>query len=98
MNKEQFQGQWKEIKGKVKETFGKLTDDDLTVINGKRDQLVGALQKRYGIAKEKAEENLRNFEKQLGSNEEEEEDIEENDIVEDEDFKPTRKKTGTDNF
>lgn len=73
MNKDQFQGKWKEIKGKIKESFGKLTDDDITMINGKREQLVGTLQKRYGIAKEKAEENLRNFETQLGSEEETEE-------------------------
>ena len=62
MNKDQFQGQWKVIKGQIKEKFGKLTDDDLTMIAGKRDQLVGALQKRYGIAKERAEETLSDFE------------------------------------
>lgn len=61
MNKDQFQGQWKSIKGKIKEKWGKLTDDDLTQINGKREQLVGQLQKKYGYAKEKAEEELKNW-------------------------------------
>ena len=62
MNKDQFQGQWKEIKGKIKEKWGKLTDDDLTQVNGKRDQLLGKLQQRYGYAKEKAEEELKRWE------------------------------------
>jgi uncharacterized protein YjbJ (UPF0337 family) len=63
MNKDQFAGNWKEMKGKVKENWGKLTDDDITQINGKREQLLGALQKKYGYAKEKAEEELERWEK-----------------------------------
>jgi uncharacterized protein YjbJ (UPF0337 family) len=55
MNWDQVAGQWKQMKGNVKEKFGKLTDDDLTQINGKRDQLVGKIQERYGIAKEEAQ-------------------------------------------
>jgi len=55
MNWDQVAGQWKQMKGNVKENFGKLTDDDLTQINGKRDQLVGKIQERYGIAKEEAQ-------------------------------------------
>ena len=55
MNWDQVAGQWKQMKGGVKEKFGKLTDDDLTQINGKRDQLVGKIQERYGIAKEEAQ-------------------------------------------
>lgn len=48
-------GNWKQMKGQVKEWWGDLTDDDLTKIDGKRDRLVGALQERYGYAKERAE-------------------------------------------
>ncbi|MBR0648138.1 CsbD family protein [Roseomonas terrae] len=63
MNSDQFAGNWKQLKGKAKEQWGKLTDDDLTVIEGKRDQLVGRVQERYGIAKEKAEEEVSAWEK-----------------------------------
>jgi uncharacterized protein YjbJ (UPF0337 family) len=61
MNWDQFQGKWKQYKGSVKEQWGKLTDDDLDVINGKRQQLVGRLQERYGIAKEEAEKRADEF-------------------------------------
>ncbi len=61
MNWDQFQGKWKQYKGSVKEQWGKLTDDDLDVINGKRQQLVGRLQERYGIAKEEAERRADEF-------------------------------------
>ena len=46
------EGSWKQVKGQVKEKWGKLTDDDLTTINGKRDQLEGKIQERYGLAKD----------------------------------------------
>ncbi len=55
MNWDQIEGNWKQVKGKVKEQWGKLTDDDLDIISGKRDQLVGKLQERYGYSKEQAE-------------------------------------------
>jgi len=55
MNWDQVAGQWKQVKGSAKEKWGKLTDDDLTQIGGKRDQFVGKLQERYGIAKEEAQ-------------------------------------------
>ena len=55
MNWDQVQGKWKELKGRVREKFGKLTDDDLEAIGGKKDQLVGRLQQRYGYSKEQAE-------------------------------------------
>jgi uncharacterized protein YjbJ (UPF0337 family) len=55
MNWDQLEGKWKQSKGKFREKWGKLTDDDLTVIAGKRDQLVGRLQERYGIVQEEAE-------------------------------------------
>lgn len=59
MNKDQASGNWKQFKGTVKEKWGKLTDDDLTVIEGKRDQLVGKIQERYGYQKEAAEKKLK---------------------------------------
>ena len=55
MNWDQVEGKWKQVKGSVKEKWGKLTDDDLDFIAGKRDQLVGKLQERYGIAREEAQ-------------------------------------------
>ena len=55
MNWDRIEGNWKQMKGKVKEQWGKLTDDDLDVAAGKRDQLVGRIQNRYGIAKDEAE-------------------------------------------
>ena len=63
MNKNSLRGDWNMIKGKVKQKWGKLTDDDLMEINGQRDQLVGKLQKRYGLAKERAEKELSDFER-----------------------------------
>ncbi|HLJ10261.1 MAG TPA: CsbD family protein [Planctomycetaceae bacterium] len=61
MKTETLAGSWKELKGKVKERWGKLTDDDLKVVEGQRDQLAGMLQKRYGMAKEQAERESREF-------------------------------------
>ena len=61
MNWDQIEGKWKQSTGKVKEKWGKLTDDDLTVINGRKDQLVGKIQERYGIAKEAAEKQVDEF-------------------------------------
>ena len=65
MNWDQIQGNWKQLTGKVKEKWGKLTDDDLTMIAGKRDQLAGILQQRYGYAKEVVEKELDAFTKDL---------------------------------
>jgi uncharacterized protein YjbJ (UPF0337 family) len=62
MNHDQIEGNWKQVKGRVKEQWGKLTDDDLDVIAGKRDQLLGRIQERHGIAKSEAEEQVRHFE------------------------------------
>jgi len=61
MNWEQVKGNWNEFKGEIKERWGRLTDDDLDVIEGRRDQLVGQLQKRYGIAKEEAEQEVEEY-------------------------------------
>lgn len=61
MNKDQIEGKWKQSMGKIKEKWGKLTDDDLDVIAGKRDQLAGKIQERYGISKEVAEKQVHEF-------------------------------------
>ena len=63
MNEDTMKGNWNQFKGKVKEKWGKLTDDDLDVIGGKRDQLVGRIQERHGIAKDQAEREVENFER-----------------------------------
>lgn len=61
MNWDQLQGKWKQSKGKFREKWGKLTDDDLNVIAGNRDQLVGRIQERYGIAREAAQQQADAF-------------------------------------
>jgi uncharacterized protein YjbJ (UPF0337 family) len=58
MNQDVFEGKWKEMRGQVKEWWGKLTDDDLERMDGKADQLIGALQQKYGYTKEQAEKEL----------------------------------------
>jgi len=63
MNKDEIGGNWKQLKGKAKEKWGKLTDDDMTVIEGKRDQLVGKIQERYGYAKDQAEKDVSDWER-----------------------------------
>jgi uncharacterized protein YjbJ (UPF0337 family) len=63
MNWDRVEGSWKQVKGKFKEKWGKLTDDDLDVIAGKRDQLVGQIQKSYGVAKDQAEREVSDWEK-----------------------------------
>ncbi|HZP13757.1 MAG TPA: CsbD family protein [Nevskiaceae bacterium] len=65
MEADTIKGQWKQLKGKIKEKWGKLTDDDLTEVEGRRDYLIGRIQERYGIAKEKATEQVRDFERNL---------------------------------
>ena len=58
MNWDRVAGDWKQFKGKVKEKWGQLTDDDLAKINGNREQLEGLLQQRYGYAKDKAKQEI----------------------------------------
>ena len=55
MNWDRIEGSWKQIKGKAREQWGKLTDDDWHQIQGRRDQLVGKVQERYGITREEAQ-------------------------------------------
>ena len=58
MNWDRIQGSWKQVSGRAKEQWGKLTDDDLDVVAGRRDQLAGHIQRRYGVAKEDAEKQI----------------------------------------
>jgi uncharacterized protein YjbJ (UPF0337 family) len=64
MNWERIQGSWKQLTGQAKEQWGKLTDDDLDVVAGRRDQLAGKIQERYGVAKEDAEKQIGEWERQ----------------------------------
>jgi len=65
MNWDRIEGNWKQFSGKAKESWGKLTDDDIAVVNGKRDQLVGLIQNRYGIAKDDADKQVKDWESKL---------------------------------
>lgn len=58
MNWDRIQGDWKQLAGRAKEQWGQLTDDDLSVVAGRRDQLAGKIQERYGVAKEEAEKQV----------------------------------------
>ncbi|MEO7244997.1 MAG: CsbD family protein [Rubrivivax sp.] len=62
MNWDRVEGNWQQLKGKVKEQWGQLTDDDLDVIAGKRDQLAGRIQERYGLAKDEADRRVTEWE------------------------------------
>lgn len=63
MNGETIKGNWMQFKGNMKEEWGKLTDDDLEMIAGRKEQLLGKLQERYGYAKEQAEKEWAAYEK-----------------------------------
>jgi uncharacterized protein YjbJ (UPF0337 family) len=58
MDWDRFAGNWKQVTGRIKEKWGKLTDDDLTAINGRRDQLEGKIQERYGYAKDQVRRDV----------------------------------------
>lgn len=58
MNWDRIQGEWKQMLGHTKERWGKLTDDDLNIVAGRREQLAGKIQERYGIAFEEAEKQI----------------------------------------
>ncbi|MGZ5052904.1 MAG: CsbD family protein [Methylobacter sp.] len=62
---DQIAGNWKQFKGKVKETWGDLTDDEIDQIAGKRDILLGKIQERYGMERDEAERKLRDFEDRI---------------------------------
>ncbi len=63
MNRDRIEGNWKQAKGKVKEHWGRLTDDHLNIIDGRRERLLGQIQESYGIAKDEAEQQVRAWEK-----------------------------------
>lgn len=65
MNKDQWQGKWKQLTGQVKKQWGQLTDDDLDQIDGNRDRLEGKIQERYGIAREEAKKQVDEFERRI---------------------------------
>jgi uncharacterized protein YjbJ (UPF0337 family) len=65
MNWDQVAGKWKQYKGQAKEKWGKMTDDDLDVIDGRRQQLVGKIQERYGLARDAAESQADEFVRSL---------------------------------
>ena len=62
MNRDRIEGNWKQLRGKVREQWGKLTDDQLDQIAGKRDQLVGRIQETYGIERDEAERQVTDWE------------------------------------
>lgn len=61
MNTDILSGKWKQVKGEVKKQWGKLTDDDLAIVEGQQDKLIGLLQERYGYAQEQAEREVDHF-------------------------------------
>jgi uncharacterized protein YjbJ (UPF0337 family) len=58
MNSDEMKGKWRQLKGSVRERWGKLTDDDVDIINGQNEQLVGKIQEKYGIAKDEAQRQV----------------------------------------
>jgi len=62
MSWDRVEGNWKQFKGEAKEQWGKLTDDELDQVEGKRDKLIGRIQERYGIAKDEAERQVSDWE------------------------------------
>ena len=65
MNWERIEGNWKQLKGKVIEQWGKLTDDDFDVVQGRREKLSGKIQERYGIARDEAERQVSDWERRV---------------------------------
>jgi uncharacterized protein YjbJ (UPF0337 family) len=63
MNWDRIEGNWKQFKGRVQQQWGKLTDDDLDVISGKREELVGRIQEAYGMQRDEAERQVAAWEK-----------------------------------
>lgn len=65
MNSDKIKGQWKQLSGKLKAKWGKLTDDDLRVAEGDSEYLAGKIQERYGIARDEAHNQIREFDKTI---------------------------------
>ncbi|WP_405219912.1 CsbD family protein [Lentisalinibacter sediminis] len=66
MSQDEMKGQWRELKGQIRQRWGKVTDDDLERISGKTDELIGTLQQRYGESKEWAQDQVEKWQKELG--------------------------------
>jgi uncharacterized protein YjbJ (UPF0337 family) len=62
MNAQTIEGNWTQFKGKIREQWGKLTDDDVDIIAGKREQLIGKIQERYGTSKDLVDREVKEFE------------------------------------
>jgi uncharacterized protein YjbJ (UPF0337 family) len=65
MNWDRIEGNWKQFKGRARQQWGKLTDDELDQVEGRREELVGRVQERYGIARDEAERQVRDWETRL---------------------------------
>jgi uncharacterized protein YjbJ (UPF0337 family) len=65
MNEDRIQGKWKQLKGSIQEKWGKLTNDDLDVVEGNTAYLSGKIQERYGIAKDEAEKAVKEYERSI---------------------------------
>lgn len=65
MNQDRIESQWDQLKGRVREQWSRLTDDDVGEIHGKRERLLGKLQEKYGESRDKAEEMIRDFERKI---------------------------------
>ncbi len=65
MNNDIIKGKWKQLSGQIQQKWGKITDDDLTVAEGTRDYLAGKIQERYGVAKDEADKQVKEFESRL---------------------------------
>jgi uncharacterized protein YjbJ (UPF0337 family) len=65
MNEDKIKGQWKQLAGKLKAKWGQLTDDDLKVAEGNSEYLAGRLQERYGIARDEAHKQIKEFDRTL---------------------------------
>jgi len=68
MNWDQIEGNWKQLTGKLQAEWGKLTEDDINVVSGRREQLAGKIQERYGIAKDEAERQLAEWQRKASDN------------------------------
>lgn len=65
MNEDKIKGQWKQLAGKMKAKWGKLTNDDIDVAEGNAEYLAGKIQERYGIARDEADRQVREFDHSL---------------------------------
>lgn len=67
MNEDIFKGKWRQMKGSVQSQWGKLTDDELERINGDRERLLGTIQERYGVLRDEADKQVKDWEKSMAA-------------------------------